>query len=77
MDTSPHNMQTLFDQLGLDSSPAAIEQFIADHRPLPREIELAQAPFWNDSQASFLSEGIAADAAWAEIIDELDARLRH
>lgn len=77
MDTSTHTMETLFDQLGLDSSPGAIEQFIREHRPLPAEMALADAPFWNDSQARFLRDGIRADSDWAEVIDDLDAQLRH
>ncbi len=77
MDTSKHSMATLFAQLGLPSDADAIEQFIASHRPLKPEQQLADAEFWNQGQAHFLREGIRDDSDWAEVIDELDARLRH
>lgn len=77
MDTSQHTFTTLFEQLGLPSDPASIERFIMDHSPLPPEIALAQAPFWSESQSHFLHEGIEDDSDWAEVIDELDAQLRH
>ncbi|MEX0605099.1 MAG: DUF2789 domain-containing protein [Marinobacter sp.] len=77
MDTSQHTFTTLFEQLGLPADSASIEQFIAEHSPLGPSIKLPDAPFWNESQARFLIEGIAADSDWAEIIDELDAQLRH
>lgn len=77
MDTSQHSMETLFAQLGLPSDPAAIEQFIASHRPLRLEVALPEADFWSADQSRFLAEGIREDADWAEVIDELDARLRH
>lgn len=77
MDMSQHSMETLFAQLGLPSDPAAIEQFIASHRPLRSGIPLHEADFWSSGQARFLAEGIREDADWAEVIDELDALLRH
>ena len=77
MDTSTHTTQTLFDQLGLDSDPAAIESFILEHKPLPADIRLSEAPFWSAAQARFLRDGIAADSDWAEVIDDLDTRFRH
>lgn len=77
MDTSTHNMQTLFDQLGLKSDPAAIEEFILEHKPIPADVRLSEAPFWNDSQARFLRDGLVADSDWAEVIDELNVSLRN
>ncbi len=76
MESQMHSMQALFDQLGLDSSEQAIEQFIAANRPIPAEVELHKAPFWNSAQAAFLQQTIAEDADWAEIVDHLDAQLR-
>jgi hypothetical protein len=38
---------------------------------------LQDAPFWSESQSHFLEEGLEEDSDWAEIIDELDAMLRH
>ncbi|TGN38032.1 DUF2789 domain-containing protein [Marinobacter confluentis] len=77
MDTTKHTLTTLFEQLGLPSEDAAIEDFISRHSPLPSEIALQDAPFWSDSQSNFLEEGLEEDSDWAEIIDELDARMRH
>ena len=77
MDTSFHNMPRLFEQLGLPADEAAIRKFIQDHAPLPAEMPLHKAPFWNESQSSFLYKGIEEDADWAEVIDDLDAQLRH
>lgn len=77
LDTSTHNLNVLFEQLGLPSSDAAIEKFVAKHRPLDNDIMLEDAAFWNETQASFLREAIAEDADWAEAVDHLDALLRH
>lgn len=77
MDTSKHTLGTLFEQLGLPADEASIEQFVTKHSPLPRATALHEAPFWSESQSQFLREGLADDSDWAEIIDELDAILRH
>ncbi len=77
MDTSQHTVNTLFAQLGLASDDKSVEDFVARHSPLPREIALQDAPFWSESQSQFLEEGLEEDSDWAEVIDELDAMLRH
>lgn len=77
MDTSKHTLTTLFEQLGLPADEASIEQFVRRHAPLPQDTTLAKAPFWNEGQAHFIAEGLADDSDWAEVIDELDAMLRH
>ena len=77
METPIHSMTSLFDQLGLDSSERAIEEFIDRHRPLAGPVELHQAEFWNPSQAAFLCQEKLEDADWVEVIDELDALLRY
>ncbi|MFO7529096.1 MAG: DUF2789 domain-containing protein [Marinobacter sp.] len=77
MDTSKHSLSILFEQLGLASDDKSIEDFVARHSPLPREIALQDAPFWSESQSHFLEEGLEEDSDWAEIIDELDAIMRH
>ncbi|MET4027001.1 hypothetical protein ABIE59_002535 [Marinobacter sp. MBR-99] len=77
MDTSKHTLSTLFEQLGLPSEQGSIESFVARHSPLPSEIAIQDAPFWSESQSQFLEEGLEEDSDWAEIIDELDALLRH
>lgn len=77
MDTAKHTLTTLFEQLGLPADDASIESFIAKYSPLPGEVALQDAPFWSESQSTFLEEGLEEDSDWAEIIDELDARMRH
>lgn len=71
-----HNLPLLFEQLGLDSAPQAIEQFIKEHRGLPDALRLSEAPFWSDAQADFLRQQILADGDWAIVVDELNTRLR-
>ncbi|HET6718047.1 MAG TPA: DUF2789 domain-containing protein [Rhodocyclaceae bacterium] len=75
MENQLHTMSNLFAQLGLPSEPAAMDQFIAAHRPLAQGIALYRAPFWSASQRAFLKEEIIEDADWAGVIDELNARL--
>ncbi|MCR8922281.1 DUF2789 domain-containing protein [Dasania sp. GY-MA-18] len=76
MDTSRHSLEDLFSQLGLANSEAAIEAFCSNNR-LPPHIPLEQAAFWSSGQAQFIHEAIAEDADWAEVVDQLDAQLRH
>ncbi|QEQ97511.1 DUF2789 domain-containing protein [Neptunomonas concharum] len=71
-----HSIETLFEQLGLPAEQAEIETFIQNHR-LPEGVQLHDASFWTSSQSKFLQEGLAADADWAEVIDELSARLQY
>lgn len=75
MENQRHTMSNLFAQLGLPSEAAAVDQFIAAHRPLEQGIALYRAPFWSASQRAFLKEEIIEDADWAGVIDELNARL--
>lgn len=65
MDSGHHTIAELFDQLGLASTPADIDAFIAQHRPRSLGRELPDAPMWTPVQAAFLREAIAADADWA------------
>ena len=44
MDAPIPTLETLFDQLGLDSTPDAIDAFIAAH-PLPDDVKLINTPF--------------------------------
>ncbi len=76
MQTQMHTMSNLFAQLGLPSDDAAVERFIASHRPLENGIALYRAPFWSAAQRAFLKEEIIEDADWASVIDELNGRLR-
>ena len=74
MDTTTPTLETLFEQLGLDSSQEAIERFTAEHR-LPDEVKLIDAPFWSEQQANFLREQLQVDAEWAPAVDDLNALL--
>lgn len=76
METTMHSESDLFEQLGLPSSEKDIQAFISSYHPLPANIKLHEAPFWNNAQARFLRDQIAIDADWAVPIDKLDARLR-
>lgn len=76
MEPPVHHFSELFEQLGLPADAAAIEQFIERHAPLPDDVALADAPFWNEAQASLLRNALEDDADWAEVVDHLDASLR-
>ncbi|HEV8689345.1 MAG TPA: DUF2789 domain-containing protein [Ideonella sp.] len=71
-----HTMQDLFAQLGLPDDEPSIKRFVREHRPLPDQLNLHDAPFWSDAQAVFLCEKLKDDSDWAIPIDELSARLR-
>ncbi|MDN4500918.1 DUF2789 domain-containing protein [Alteromonadaceae bacterium BrNp21-10] len=76
MDLSHPSFKTLFEQLGLASDEQAIEGFIDNHRGLNQSTQLADAPFWNKNQATFLQNAIDEDANWADVIDHLNVQLR-
>lgn len=76
MDTSTHDFQGLFQQLGLISTEEAIDAFCSNNR-LPKDIPLEQAAFWSAGQAQFIHEALEQDSDWCEIVDQLDAQLRH
>ncbi|HBH33150.1 DUF2789 domain-containing protein [Psychrobacter sanguinis] len=69
-----YTLNELFAQLGLDSSDEAIDKFISEHK-LNKDQSLIDAEFWTDSQRAFLKEEWKRDAAWVEIIDDLNVRL--
>lgn len=74
MNTAEPRMSNLFKQLGLDDSDQAIADFILKHQ-LPADVEISDAPFWEDAQRQFISEQIKADAPWALIVDQLNESL--
>lgn len=76
MDTSSHTLPCLFKQLGLPSSETAIENFVKNNH-LPGDVPLDQAACWNAAQAQFIRESLEEDSDWSEIVDQLDALLRH
>lgn len=75
MNSSQHTLSSLFAQLGLAASPAAIDEFIDGHAPLDNSVALYRAPFWSEAQRDFLKQEIIEDADWAMVIDELNSRL--
>ncbi len=75
MDAMFHQFSELFAQLGLPSDEAGIRAFIAQHRPLPAGVALADAAFWTPAQAALLREQLREDADWAEVIDQLNLAL--
>lgn len=76
MENPVHDMAALFKQLGLAADPASIDRFIETHSPLAESCKLAEAPFWTPAQAAFLRDEILEDADWAEVVDQLNVRLR-
>lgn len=76
METGNHTINTLFDQLGLDSSEVAIRHFVLTQPPLPKNLPLYQATLWSSSQALFLKEAISQDSDWSNVVDQLDVMLR-
>lgn len=76
MEDSIPSMTRLFDQLGLPSQPARIQDFIAAHKPLDAGVALADASFWTQGQAEFLRSEISGDTDWAVVIERLNAALR-
>ncbi len=75
MHTITHDMTTLFQQLGLDSDPQAIEAFIRSHSPLKKETKLENASFWTVAQAQLLHQLINEDSDWACVVEELNSRM--
>lgn len=76
MNVGNPTMNTLFGQLGLPSDEQSIEQFIEKNRGLANTVRLENAPFWTTAQSAFLQSSLVEDAEWAELIDQLDSRLR-
>lgn len=76
MDTSAHNLQALFEQLGLPSSDDDITGFMHEHSPLDPSVKLVDWFFWNPGQRAFLIEALADDSDWTEQVEHLDAVLR-
>ena len=68
------SLALLFSQLGLASSPAAIELYVRTHQLAASE-NLHDAPFWNKAQRDFLISHLVQDDDWAIWIDELNQQL--
>ncbi len=69
-----YNINELFAQLGLDSSDEAIDSFIEKNQ-LAKEEKLTESDIWTDNQRMFLQEEWEKDAAWVEVIDDLNVRM--
>ena len=76
MEPPIHRFSELFAQLGLHSDGPSIQAFIAQHAPLDASVRLHAAPFWTVANARMLQEMTAADADWAELVDQLDVAMR-
>lgn len=76
MENFEHTMSNLFAQLGLPDADDEINYFIHQHRPIPKGLSLERAPFWNKGQSQFIHEALYEDSDWAELVDQLDTRLR-
>ncbi|MFT4171388.1 MAG: DUF2789 domain-containing protein [Rhodocyclaceae bacterium] len=76
MEAPLHTLNNLFAQLGLPDDAASIDAFILAHRPVPTTISLFDAPCWTPAQADLLRQQIMLDADWAEVVDQLNVRLR-
>lgn len=74
MDLTTPSLEALFQQLGLDSSPDAIQTFIQDHQ-LSENTKLGDAPFWSAGQSQLLKEKWQGDDEWAIFVDQLNAEL--
>jgi hypothetical protein len=75
MEPVVHPFSALFEQLGLPASEADIRAFIEDHRPLPGDVRVQEAPFWTPAQAKALRDMLLDDADWAEVVDQLNLAL--
>lgn len=69
-------LKLLFDQLGLDSDQASIDQFVESHQLL-KGVMMHEADFWNDSQRDFIASHWRKDDDWSLVIDELSELLSH
>jgi len=76
MESPAHNLNLLFEQLGLDSNDEAIDMFISKHKSIDYHGLLHEADFWSRSQADFLKQAVDEDADWAIVVDQLDSMLR-
>jgi hypothetical protein len=75
MELIEKNMSNLFAQLGEATDEVGMANFIKLHGSLPGGTRLHEATFWSTSQASFLRDALVLDAAWAPVVDELNAKL--
>jgi hypothetical protein len=72
------SMTLLFEQLGLEPTPEAIQAFITTHRFRPGGFDgpIQEAPFWTPAQSELLGQALADDSEWSGLVDRLDSGLR-
>lgn len=69
-------LNDLFLQLGLNNLETDIDAFIETHKGLASSVKLEDASFWTAQQSEFIANALFEDAEWAELIDQLNNRLR-
>lgn len=69
-------LNDLFLQLGLNNRETDIDAFIEAHKGLASAVKLEDASFWTAQQSDFIANALFEDAEWAELIDQLNNRLR-
>ena len=67
-------LELFFEQLGLDASAEAIDQFIETHQ-LSMDVPLHKTPFWTPSQHDFIISHWKKDDDWAMVVDILNEQL--
>ncbi|OTG81275.1 hypothetical protein B9T33_06275 [Acinetobacter sp. ANC 5054] len=67
-------LELFFEQLGLDGSSDAIDQFIETHQ-ITMDVPLHEAPFWSKSQRDFIISHWKKDDDWAMVVDILNEQL--
>lgn len=75
MELTTPTLETLFEQLGLDSDQDSIDAFVDQHGPLPDDVKVSEADFWTPNQQKFLKGELMLDADWAPVVDELNVLL--
>ena len=76
MDLQQPSMPDLFAQLGMASEEQQIDRFFASHQ-LDNETTVVEADFLASHQKIVLLQMRLEDGQWAEVVDEMDARLHH
>ncbi|MFH7767627.1 DUF2789 family protein [Acinetobacter sp. BSP-28] len=67
-------LELFFEQLGLESSSEAMDEFIRTHQ-IGMDVPLHKAPFWSQSQHDFLISHWKKDDEWAMMVDILNEQL--
>lgn len=67
-------LELLFEQLGLDASADAINQFIDTHQ-ITSDVPLHKAPFWSKAQHDFIISNWKKDDEWSLVVDQLNEQL--